>query len=71
MCLTCLYNFDIFIFRVPMVQRNTSTPIAISLQVENVDPSMNITRGDFLLALSDVQMVLIPASYYDRAHDSG
>ena len=64
-------NGSRFYLKVPTVQYDTTTQINVTVSETNLlDTQENVTRGELLLALQDVIMVLIPASYYDRMHTS-
>ena len=61
------YYFDVS--AVPLL---STTTLNVTLwEVAAVVPEgVNNTREDFMLALTDVQMILIPAAYYSEAHTS-
>ena len=49
---------------------NVTSRLEFVLSVENVVTSGAVTRAQFMLALSDVRAVLIPATFYTRTHVS-
>ena len=61
-------NNSRFAFPIPAVQLDNSTTVKVNLRIEDMEGNTTAQRGAFLLALTDVNMILIPASYYDRQH---
>lgn len=58
-----------YYLNVPTIDYGVMTEVNVTVSDENLI-SENVTRGEFMMALQDVAMVLIPASYYDRMHTS-
>lgn len=61
-----------FAMSVPNVQKNTMTSIDVVLSLENVIAAgqISFTRGQLLVALTQVQAVLIPATFTTPSHAS-
>lgn len=62
-----------FYFKAGTVPVNAYLDITVGISMENMlmdDTGNETTRSDLLLGLTDVEMVLIPASYYPYEHKS-
>ena len=58
-----------FIFELPKVNVSQTTTLKVTFREELLSTSAmgkNVTRGQFLLGLSDVQKVMLPAVFYDK-----
>jgi hypothetical protein len=62
-----------FYFNAGTVPPKLYYDVVVEISMENMNmekTGVNTTRSDLLLALTDVDMVLLPASYYPRSHKS-
>lgn len=62
-----------FFFNVGQIQPDVVTDVVIEISMENMlmaETGVNTTRADLLLGLTDVEMILLPATFYPRTHKS-
>ena len=62
-----------FYFNASRVEPDVITAVTVDISMENMlmtETGVNTTRADLLLGLTDVSMVLIPATFYPREHKS-
>ena len=58
-------------YRMPQLLIDNTTEFEVIISDEYATPengSDRVSRGQFLLCLSNVEMILFPASWYDRQH---